>query len=92
MAKIAKRLKEIRAAVDKTKQYDVVEGFKLLKDTAKVIDNKSNLWVKEISDGKYELNIEHNNIHKSVEIKAWDSKEEFADAVYMLFVMPEQWI
>lgn len=35
MAKIAKRLKEIRAAVDKTKQYDVVEGFKLLKDTAK---------------------------------------------------------
>ena len=27
MAKIAKRLKEIRAAVDKTKQYDVVEGF-----------------------------------------------------------------
>ena len=89
MAKIAKRLKEIRAAVDKTKQYDVVEGLKLLKDTAKVINNKSNLWVKEISDGKYELNIEHNNIHKSVEIKAWDSKEEFADAVYMLFVMPE---
>ncbi len=35
MAQIAKRLKEIRAAVDKTKQYDVVEGFKLLKDTAK---------------------------------------------------------
>jgi len=35
MAKIAKRLKEIRAAVDKTKQYDVKEGFELLKSTAK---------------------------------------------------------
>ena len=70
-------------------EYTEFELEDLLKDTAKVIDNKSNLWVKEISDGKYELNIEHNNIHKSVEIKAWDSKEEFADAVYMLFVMPE---
>ena len=29
MAKIAKRLKEIRAAVDKTKQYEVKEGFEL---------------------------------------------------------------
>lgn len=35
MAKIAKRLKEIRAAVDKTKQYEVKEGFELLKSTAK---------------------------------------------------------
>ena len=35
MAKIAKRLKEIRAAVDKTKQYDIKEGFELLKNTAK---------------------------------------------------------
>ena len=35
MAKIAKRLKEIRAAVDKTKQYAAVEGFELLKSTAK---------------------------------------------------------
>lgn len=35
MAKIAKRLKEIRAAVDKTKQYDVKAGFELLKSTAK---------------------------------------------------------
>ncbi|NLK85749.1 MAG: 50S ribosomal protein L1 [Aeromonadales bacterium] len=35
MAKIAKRLKEIRAAVDKTKQYNVKEGFELLKQTAK---------------------------------------------------------
>ena len=35
MAKIAKRLQEIRKAVDKTKQYDVKEGFELLKSTAK---------------------------------------------------------
>ena len=35
MATIAKRLKEIRAAVDKTKQYEVKEGFELLKSTAK---------------------------------------------------------
>lgn len=35
MAKIAKRLKETRAAVDKTKQYEVKEGFELLKSTAK---------------------------------------------------------
>ena len=35
MAKIAKRLKEIRAAVDKTKIYAAVEGFDLLKSTAK---------------------------------------------------------
>ena len=35
MAKIAKRLKEIRAAVDKAKQYEVKEGFELLKSTAK---------------------------------------------------------
>ena len=35
MAKIAKRLKEIRAAVDKTKQYEVKQGFELLKSTAK---------------------------------------------------------
>lgn len=35
MAKIAKRLKEIRAAVDSTKQYDVKAGFELLKYTAK---------------------------------------------------------
>ena len=35
MAKIAKRLKEIRAAVDKTKQYEVKEGVELLKSTAK---------------------------------------------------------
>src|SRR5574344_1221130 len=35
MAKIAKRLKEIRAAVDSTKQYDVKAGFELLKSTAK---------------------------------------------------------
>ncbi len=35
MAKIAKRLKEIRASVDKTKLYDVKEGFDLLKNTAK---------------------------------------------------------
>src|SRR5574344_209590 len=35
MAKIAKRLKEIRAAVDKTKQYEVKEGFELLRQTAK---------------------------------------------------------
>lgn len=35
MAKIAKRLIEIRAAVDKTKQYDIKEGFELLKNTAK---------------------------------------------------------
>jgi len=35
MAKIAKRLKEIRASVDKTKLYNVKEGFDLLKNTAK---------------------------------------------------------
>lgn len=35
MAKVSKRLKEIRAAVDKTKQYSAVEGFTLLKNTAK---------------------------------------------------------
>jgi len=35
MAKIAKRLKEIRAAVYNTKQYEVKEGFELLKSTAK---------------------------------------------------------
>ena len=35
MAKISKRMKEIRAAVDKTKQYDIKEGFELLKNTAK---------------------------------------------------------
>ena len=35
MAKISKRMKEIRAAVDKTKIYAAVEGFDLLKSTAK---------------------------------------------------------
>ncbi|MGN0903261.1 MAG: 50S ribosomal protein L1 [Succinivibrio sp.] len=35
MAKIAKRLKEIRSQIDKTKLYDVTEGFNLLKNTAK---------------------------------------------------------
>jgi len=35
MAKIGKRLKEIRAKVDKTKLYNVKEGFALLKETAK---------------------------------------------------------
>jgi len=35
MAKISKRMKEIRAAVDKTKVYAAVEGFDLLKSTAK---------------------------------------------------------
>ena len=37
MAKISKRMKEIRAAVDKTKIYAAVEGFDLLKSTAKAI-------------------------------------------------------
>ena len=35
MAKISKRMKEIRSAVDKTKIYAAVEGFDLLKSTAK---------------------------------------------------------
>lgn len=35
MAKISKRMKEIRSAVDKTKVYAAVEGFDLLKSTAK---------------------------------------------------------
>ena len=41
MAKISKRLKEIRAAVDKTKVYSAVEGFNLLKQTAKAKFNES---------------------------------------------------
>ncbi len=41
MAKVSKRLKEIRAAVDKTKVYSAVEGFNLLKQTAKAKFNES---------------------------------------------------
>ena len=41
MAKISKRLKEIRAAVDKSKVYSAVEGFSLLKQTAKAKFNES---------------------------------------------------
>jgi hypothetical protein len=43
------------------------------------------IWVDEISDGKYKINIRDNGKEKSADMVAWDSREQFAESVYFLF-------
>jgi hypothetical protein len=70
--------------------YTEFELENLLKDVANHINNKSNLWVTEVSDGKYKLHINCKGIEKDVEVRAWDDKVTFAEDVYELFIMPNE--
>ena len=71
-------------------EYTEFELEDLINDISNVIDRKaSTLWVTEISDGKYMLHIKEKEIEKEIQIAAWESKEEFINDVYELFLMPD---
>ena len=73
---------------DNMMEYTEFELEDLINDIANKLNKKAILWVTEISDGKYLMHINKNNIEKTIEINAWDNKKYFADAVNELFSMP----